>query len=59
MIPVLMALNVVTLALIVYVITALVVPGIELTTKAAGAILTIAVATKVANIIVIKKAQRK
>lgn len=59
MIPVLMALNVVTLALIFYVVMALVVPGIELATMSACAILAIAVATKVANIIVIKRAQRK
>lgn len=54
-----MALNVVTLALIAYVVMALVVPSIELTTVTACAILAIAVATKIANIIVIKRAQCK
>ena len=59
MISVLMALNVVTLALIAYVVMTLAVPSIELTTVTACAILAIAIATKVANIIVIKRAQCK
>ena len=59
MISVLIALNVVTLALIFYVVMALVVPSIELTTMTACAILAIAVATKIANVIVIKRAQCK